>query len=68
MICRRFLYVVITETIKSVETAEFERAYFTEFGDSSLKFEISYFVNSVDYVTYLETQQKINFAIKEAFE
>ena len=59
---------MISEIIKITDNAEFERAYFTEFGDSSLKFEISYFVNSADYVVYLETRQKINFAIKEAFE
>jgi small-conductance mechanosensitive channel len=59
---------MITEIIKQVENAEFERTYFTEFGDCSLKFETSYYVNSADYTTYLETQQKINFAIKDAFE
>jgi small-conductance mechanosensitive channel len=59
---------IITDIIKKVSTAEFERAFFTEFGDSALKFEISYYVLSADYGVYLETQQKINFAIKEAFE
>ena len=52
---------VITEIIKGVENAEFERAYFTEFGDCSLKFNVSYFVNSADYVAYLEMQQKHQF-------
>jgi len=59
---------IITEIIKGIETAEFERAYFTEFGESSLKFYISYYVKSADYKVYLETQQQINFAIVEAFE
>jgi small-conductance mechanosensitive channel len=59
---------MITEIIKKMPTAEFERAFFTEFGDFALKFEISYFVLSADYGVYLETRQKINFAIKEAFE
>jgi small-conductance mechanosensitive channel len=59
---------MIADIIKAVEGTEFERAYFTEFGDCSLKFEISYYVKSADLTTYLEIQQKINFAIKEAFE
>ena len=59
---------MITEIIKKVDAAEFERVHFTEFGDCSLKFLVSYYVNSADYATYLETQQSINFAIKEAFE
>jgi len=59
---------IIADIIKNIETTEFERAYFTEFGDYTLKFEVSYFVNSADYVTYLETRQKINFAVVEAFE
>lgn len=60
--------LIITGIIKSIESAEFERVHFTEFGDCSLKFLISYYVNSADYALYLETQQNINFAIKEAFE
>jgi small-conductance mechanosensitive channel len=59
---------IITDIVKSAENAEFERVHFTEFGDCSLKFLVSYYVNSADYATYLETQQSINFAIKEAFE
>jgi MscS family membrane protein len=42
--------------------------HFTEFGDYSLKSLVSYYVNSADYATYFDTQQSINFAIKEAFE
>jgi small-conductance mechanosensitive channel len=59
---------LVTEIIKGIEGAEFERAYFTTFGDSSLKFDISYFVTTANYETYLQIQQKINFAIIEAFE
>jgi small-conductance mechanosensitive channel len=59
---------MITDIIKHVNTAELERVHFTEFGDSALKFQISYYVLSADVGVYLDTQQKINFAIKEAFE
>ncbi len=59
---------IITDIIKSAENAEFERVHFTEFGDCSLKFLISYYVTTSDYAAYLDTQQSINFAIREAFE
>ena len=45
-----------------------DRVHFTEFGDFSLNFDIVYYMNTKDYVKYRDTQQQINFAIREAFE
>lgn len=45
-----------------------DRVHFTEFGDFSLNFEVVYYLNTKDYIKYRDTQQAINFAIKEAFE
>jgi small-conductance mechanosensitive channel len=45
-----------------------DRVHFTEFGDFSLNFEIIYYLKTKDYVKYRDTQQEINFSIKEAFE
>ena len=45
-----------------------DRVHFTEFGDFSLNFEVVYYLNTKDYTKYRDTQQAINFAIKEAFE
>jgi small-conductance mechanosensitive channel len=59
---------IVTCIIDNVDNANLERVHFTEFGDCSLKFLISYYVNSSDYAKYLDTQQQINFAIKEEFE
>jgi len=59
---------IITKIIENVELAELDRVHFIEFGDFSLRFEIVYYVSVSDYVKYMDTQQKINFAIKEAFE
>jgi small-conductance mechanosensitive channel len=58
--------IINTENIDYVD--RLDRVHFTEFGDFSLNFEIVYFVKSNDYAKYLNTQQEINFAIKEAFE
>jgi small-conductance mechanosensitive channel len=59
---------IITDIIKNMQNAEAERVHFTEFGDFALKFLISYYVTIADYGTYLDIQQSINLAIKEAFE
>jgi len=45
-----------------------DRVHFTEFGDFSLNFDIVYYLKTKDYAKYMDTQQEINFAIKEAFE
>ncbi len=45
-----------------------DRVHFTEFGDFSLNFEVVYYMKTQDYVKYRDTQQEINFRIKEAFE
>jgi small-conductance mechanosensitive channel len=59
---------IITDIINNLDTVTLERVHFTEFGDCNPKFLISYYVNSSEYAKYLDKQQHINFAIKEAFE
>ena len=65
----------IPEIIKNIINPEkieyidrLDRVHFTEFGDFSLNFEVVYYVKTKDYVKYRDTQQEINFKIKEAFE
>ncbi|RLF27371.1 MAG: mechanosensitive ion channel family protein [Thermoplasmata archaeon] len=45
-----------------------DRVHFKEFGPYSLNFEIVYYMKTRDYLKYMDAQQAINFAIKEAFE
>jgi small-conductance mechanosensitive channel len=59
---------VIKDIVSKQPNAEIERVHFTEFGDFSLKVLVSYYVTVADYCAYLDAQQSINFAIKEAFE
>ena len=59
---------IVKEIIEKNEILEVLRIHFKEFGDFSLNFEIVYYMNSKDYAKYMDTQQEINFAIKEAFE
>lgn len=59
---------MVRKIVDSNELATVDRIHFKEFGDFSLNFEIVYYMNSKDYAKYMDTQQEINFAIKEAFE
>lgn len=59
---------LIRKIIEKVESADFERCHFKEFGDFSLNFEITYYVKNREYPQYLDTQQEINLGIKEKFD
>jgi small-conductance mechanosensitive channel len=59
---------MIKEIIGKQKMAEVDRVHFKAFGDSSLNYEIVYYVKVGDYNTYMDTQQAINLAIVEAFE
>ncbi|MFH1656516.1 MAG: mechanosensitive ion channel family protein [Candidatus Nealsonbacteria bacterium] len=59
---------IIREIVAGERLAELDRVHFKEFGDSSLNFEVIYYINSKEYVDYMNTQQEINFTIKERFE
>ena len=57
---------LIKKAVESVEGTEFSRVHFSEFGASSLNFELAYFVLSSDYSVYIDTVQKVNYAIFDA--
>ncbi len=59
---------IVTNIISEEKLADLDRIHFKEFGDFSLNFEIVYYVSTPDYNDYMNTQQSINFAIKDAFE
>ena len=59
---------ILVDIFKKIKTAELNRIHFKEFGDFSLNFEVVYYVNVPDYAVYMDTQQDINFKLKESFE
>lgn len=59
--------VIVREIIESLENTRFDRAHFKEYGDSSLNFEVVYYVRSPDYNIYMDIQQAINLSIFERF-
>ena len=59
---------MLEEIITDIKNAKFDRAHFINFGDSSLDFEIVYYVQIPDYEEYMNIQQEINLAIFNKFE
>jgi small-conductance mechanosensitive channel len=59
---------LIKAIITNIEDTIFDRAHFFAYGDSSLTFEVVYYVQGADYNKYMDIQQEINFAIKKTFE
>lgn len=56
---------VLREVIGAEEEARFDRAHFKSFGDSSLDFEVVYYVKRPDYGLYMDVQQRINLELFE---
>jgi len=54
--------------IESIPKARFDRAHFKEYGESSLNFEVVFYVEDPDYNVYMDIQQAINLAIFDLFE
>lgn len=59
---------MVKKIIDKEENARLDRVHFTKFGDSSLDFEVVYWVKSADYMVYADTQQAINLELMRAFE
>lgn len=54
---------IVRQIIEAQEDARFDRAHFQKFGDSSLDFEVVYWMLNPDYNRYMDTQQTINLEI-----
>lgn len=58
---------MVEKIVKDKDLAEFDRAHFKEFEDSSLLFEVVYYLNSSDYNKHMDVQQAINLDLVKAF-
>ena len=59
---------IVKGTIGNIKITELDRVHFFRFGESSLDFEVAYYIKSNEYNVYMDTQQQINLEIKEIFE
>ena len=59
---------IVKNIITGMKETTFDRAHFMAFGDYSLNFEVVYFIESADYLKYMDINQEIYLAIYEQFE
>lgn len=59
---------VVEEVVGATENTRFDRAHFADFGDSSLDFEVVYFMTVPDFPSYRDAQQAINMELYRRFE
>ncbi len=59
---------VVREAVEEAENCRFDRAHFADFGDSSLDFEVVYFMTVPEFPAFRDAQQKINLALYRRFE
>jgi small-conductance mechanosensitive channel len=54
---------LVKEIVTGLPNVRFERAHFSSFGDSSLDFDVVYWMLTSDYTAYMDAQQAINLAL-----
>ncbi|MEK7656348.1 MAG: mechanosensitive ion channel family protein, partial [Elusimicrobiota bacterium] len=59
---------LLKELLARESALRLDRVHFAGFESSSLDFELVYFVLSPDYGVYMDAQERLGFAILEAFE
>lgn len=59
---------MINNIITKQDNATFDRVHLKSFGDFSINYEIVYYVESADYLTYMNTHHDISINIFEQFE
>ena len=59
---------MVRDIINAQDLVECDRVHFHTFGDSALIFDIIFYINSHDYLAYMDAQQQINFDLMEAFK
>ena len=57
----------VREIVERLSKTRFDRAHFKEYGDSSLNFEVVYYVLDPDYNVYMDIQQGINLGLFQRF-
>ncbi len=59
---------IIESIISNTEDAKFDRCHFVQFNNSSLDFELVYFIPTNDYLRAMSAQQSINLEIIRSFK
>lgn len=64
----RRIPAMIKGIVSAQPSVDFDRAHMKGFGDFSVLYEIVYYINSPDYVLFMDTQQEICLRMFEQFE
>ncbi|MFP4111410.1 MAG: mechanosensitive ion channel family protein [Candidatus Woesearchaeota archaeon] len=59
---------IVKDLFEKTDKADLDRVHFKEFANSSLVYEIAYYVNSPDYNEYMNIQQNVNLGLVERFQ
>ena len=59
---------MIKAIVSQEEKARLDRCHFQKYGDFALIYETVYWIETPDYVEYMDIQERINLAIHEKFE
>ncbi len=59
---------ILKNILDNIDQARFDRSHFSAFTDYSLICETIYYVESAEYLTYMDIQEKINLELKTALE
>ena len=59
---------IIKDIIDQTENAIYDRCHFVEFANSSLDFELVYYIPTSDYLLAMKAQQEINLEIMKRFQ
>ena len=54
---------IVRRIIEAQQKVRFDRAHFFAFGESSLDFEVVFWMTTPDYNTYMDVQQAVNLAL-----
>jgi small-conductance mechanosensitive channel len=59
---------MLQQIVERQENITFDRAHFLKFGDFALMFEVVYYVETPDFLLFMDIQQAINLQIFQDFE
>lgn len=58
---------IVRSIVERQEEARFDRAHFVHFGESSLDFEVVYYVQKPEYALHMDIRQAVNLELVERF-
>lgn len=58
---------IVKDIFARMDQTRLDRVHFAQLGDSSLGFEVAYYVLTDDYNTYMDAQQEVNLSLMEQF-